>query len=255
MAEPSDTTSIVFASAVRELTQRQERLVETAGSSIGANITDSTLEGYEADRMLRPLVPARRLVVAAGGAGDDPALHHRPGHRRLRHDHDRRRLAAICWWHETNGLMTSTRHIKVKEAIRGIRHTRPRRPIKRGALTAAQITDMVTTCDRATNRGRRETAPMLVGYTSASRRSELAAVTVEDVARHGDEGFVVWLDRTKDDKDATKACEIGVPALGGALCPVETPNNYVRVGRVLDDNSTRSLGLEEPDTPEDPTNG
>lgn len=215
------------------LTERQRELVETARGFIEANITDSTRDAYAADVahfdrwcglegwVSLPADPVTIVLYISDLATADYAM-----------TTIDRRLAAICWHHETNGETSATRHVKVKEAMRGIRRTRSRRPIKRDALTTGQIAEMVGTCDRTTNRGRRDIALLLVGYASACRRSELAAMTIEHVRRHGDEGFVIWLDRTKDEKDATKAREVGIPAVGGALCPVEALDVWLGMAEI-----------------------
>jgi integrase len=68
----------------------------------------------------------------------------------------------------------------------------------------AEIRTLVTGIDRATVRGARDTAFILVGYAGALRIGELAAPAVDDLEPRTD-GIVLRIRRSKTDRDATGA--------------------------------------------------
>lgn len=131
-----------------------------------------------------------------------------------------RRLAAITYVHEVNGHEASpARHVKVRELMAGVRRTYGHSQDKRDPLTTTQLAAMVNALDLDTLAGRRDRAVLLVGYAGAFRRSELAGLTMGQLARRGD-GYVVALGRTKTDQEAEGRL-VGIPAFpGSTLCPV-----------------------------------
>ena len=70
------------------------------------------------------------------------------------------------------------------------------------------LRQLVATCD-GSNRGRRDRAPLLIGFAAALRRSELVALRVEDVALAAS-GLRVRVRRGKTDA-AGEGAEIGLP--------------------------------------------
>lgn len=143
-----------------------------------------------------------------------------------------RRLAAITYVHETSGHSASpARHVRVRELMGGIRRTHGRPQVKRDPLTTAQLATMVEALDVATMAGLRDRALLLVGYAGAFRRSELASLTVSQIARRGD-GYVVALVRSKDDPEG-RGRSVGIPAFPGSpLCPVTALDTWMTAARI-----------------------
>jgi integrase len=120
----------------------------------------------------------------------------------------RRRLAAIGKMHRFNDLPWNPAHRAIQEPLRGVlrRHGRPVR--KAAPLTLAMLCRLLATCD-ATAPGRRDRALLLFGFAGALRRSELVALTVDDVALTN-AGLRLRIGRGKTDP-AGQGAEIGLP--------------------------------------------
>lgn len=143
-----------------------------------------------------------------------------------------RRLAAITYVHEVNGHGASpARHVKVRELMAGIRRTYGKAQAKRDPLTTTQLGAMVAALDLDTLAGKRDRAVLLVGYTGAFRRAELAGLTLSQLARRGD-GYVISLGRTKTDQEA-KGRIVGIPAFAASpLCPVAAIDAWLSAARI-----------------------
>jgi len=143
-----------------------------------------------------------------------------------------RRLAAITYVHEINGHGASpARHVKVRELMAGIRRTYGKAQAKRDPLTTTQLGAMVAALDLDTLAGKRDRAVLLVGYAGAFRRSELAGLALDQLARRGN-GYVVSLGRTKTDQEA-KGRIVGIPAfVASPLCPVAALDAWLSAARI-----------------------
>lgn len=109
--------------------------------------------------------------------------------------------AAIGHQHRSHGLPDPIDQDAVRQVRRGLRRiigTAPRRPAR--PLSVADLRQIVTTIDRTTPRGIRDTALILVGFAGALRRSELAALTVDDIEAKP-AGLLLHLRRSKTDPE------------------------------------------------------
>ena len=118
----------------------------------------------------------------------------------------------------------------MRETLRGIarRHGVPQR--RSAALATPEIRRLVAACggDLA---GLRDRALLLLGYAAALRRSELAAVTVEDV-RFTADGLELLLPRSKTDA-AGEGARVGVPrGQHDATCPVRALEAWLRASAI-----------------------
>ena len=109
--------------------------------------------------------------------------------------------SAIAHQHHQEGVpdpMTDVTLRRVRRGLRRIIGAAPRRQAH--ALTTAEIARIVSAIDTATATGARDRAVILLGYASALRPSELAALRLADVAiRPG--GLLVTVRRSKTDQD------------------------------------------------------
>lgn len=90
--------------------------------------------------------------------------------------------SAIGHQHRIHGLDNPTTHAGVRQGRRGLRRTlgtAPRRLAR--ALDSTDIRRIVTPIDLDTAAGMRDTAIILLGFASALRRAELAALTLADL--------------------------------------------------------------------------
>ncbi|WP_448072984.1 tyrosine-type recombinase/integrase [Georgenia yuyongxinii] len=109
---------------------------------------------------------------------------------------------AIAYQHRRRGLDDPIRTEGVRQVRRGLRRvigTAPRRQAR--PLATAEIRQIVEHIDRTTVLGARDAALILLGFASAMRRSELVALTLDDVEfKPG--GVVLTIRRSKTDQHA-----------------------------------------------------
>lgn len=109
--------------------------------------------------------------------------------------------SAIGYRHRQHGVTDPIDHDAVRAVRRGLRRiigTAPRRPAR--PLSVADLQHILTAIDRATARGTRDTAVILLGFAGALRRSELAALTLADLEAKP-AGLLLHLRRSKTDPD------------------------------------------------------
>ncbi|OJV83371.1 MAG: hypothetical protein BGO37_08805 [Cellulomonas sp. 73-92] len=87
---------------------------------------------------------------------------------------------------------------QVRLGLRRLIGAAPRRQAR--PLQTDDIRRIVTAIDRTTPKGARDAAIILLGFASALRRSELAALTVSDI-EHQPGGVVVTVSRSKTDQE------------------------------------------------------
>lgn len=143
-----------------------------------------------------------------------------------------RRLAAIGWRYESSSHDNPCRHARIRQLMSGIRRTHGNPPLKRDPLSTEQLGAMLEALDLTTLTGKRDRALLLVGYAGAFRRSELVGLTVEQLARRGDRGYVVRLVRTKDDQQR-RGRDVGIPRFAGStLCPVAALDTWLTAAEI-----------------------
>jgi site-specific recombinase XerD len=114
----------------------------------------------------------------------------------------RRRLAAVRSAHLTAGYAVSpTSAALVGKALAGVRRTHGIAPRQKAAITTAEMRAMVSTLDPTTPLGARDRAILLLGYATGMRRSELAALDVDDLEVVADAGLRIRMRRSKTDQE------------------------------------------------------
>lgn len=134
-----------------------------------------------------------------------------------------RRLVSIAKAHTMRGLIDPTKSELVKLTLRGIRriHGKPQ------AQVAALLRDdliLMLSCVPDTVKGKRDRALLLLGFCGALRRSELAAVRVEDF-EFTTQGIILTIPRSKTDQTG-QGRKIGVPKGRGRICPVQSVDDW-----------------------------
>lgn len=110
--------------------------------------------------------------------------------------------SGIAHRHGQEGLPDPTAHVVVRRVRRGLRRimgVAPRRQAH--PLTVAELAQIVSSIDADTAIGKRDRAIFLVGYASAMRPGEVAALDVEDLLRKPT-GVLIHIRRSKTDQDA-----------------------------------------------------
>ncbi|MGU3665108.1 site-specific integrase [Methylobacterium sp. A49B] len=156
-----------------------------------------------------------------------------------------RRLAAIREQHAAVGLALDTSSAAFRVAWRAIKRAHGRPAAKTRPLMTADLRRAVATLPD-TLAGRRDRAPILVGFAAALRRSELAGLEV--ACRDGcawvegrPDGFVIHLGRSKTDQQAEGA-EIGVPyGSNMETCPVRSYRARINATRLEEGPAFRPI--------------
>lgn len=110
-----------------------------------------------------------------------------------------RRAAAIAFRHRALSLPSPIDAPAVKKVLAGIRRTHGTNPRRVSPVTAERLAVMLEGCGDDLH-GLRNRAMLTVGFGAALRRSELAALRVEDV-EEVPEGLRVRLPRSKTDQE------------------------------------------------------
>lgn len=110
-----------------------------------------------------------------------------------------RRLAAIRSLHESAELPTPTSNKLVSATMKGIKREMGTAPKQKNALTIELLYKVLAAIDTATLQGKRDRAILLLGFSGAFRRSELAALEVSDI-EFVEHGLKVLVRSSKTDK-------------------------------------------------------
>jgi len=133
--------------------------------------------------------------------------------------------AAITAAHRAAGRPDPGDSELVRHTVRGILRTigsmqQGKSPVMRG-----QLHGVLVGLDRSGLAGSRDAALLLAGFAGGFRRSELAALTVDDLRFH-DEGLTITIRRSKTDQTG-QGMKKHLPAVGGELCPVEAMRDWL----------------------------
>jgi integrase len=138
-------------------------------------------------------------------------------------------LSAISVAHEALGLESPCKRAAVRSVLRGIRRVHGAKKRRVAPVMAAELKAMVDSCSD-TLAGLRDAALLLVGFSGAMRRSELASLTVDGV-KFDVRGCVVSLGRTKTDQ-AGENDEVALPSSTSAYCPIKALKKWLRAAGI-----------------------
>jgi integrase len=131
-----------------------------------------------------------------------------------------RRAAAIAAVHGAHGLASPTRTDVVRMTLRGIRRTRAARPRRKDPVTLTTLEALLAVRPPEGFPGgvarRRDAVLLLTGFAGALRRSELAALTFDDITVRTDAAsqtaaLVVHLGATKTDQEGRRGHTVALP--------------------------------------------
>lgn len=134
-----------------------------------------------------------------------------------------RRLAALRFAHEVSNTVSPTTTKIVREVMAGIRRRIGRKPAKKAPVLIRHLEQMMSHIPE-TFSGSRDRALLLLGFAGAFRRSELVALTMDDVI-FNQKGMLVEITRSKTDQ-AGEGQRIAIPN-GTGLCPVEALRAWI----------------------------
>lgn len=165
-----------------------------------------------------------------------------------------RRLSAIRFVHQMRDQPDPTRNARVIAVWEGIRRTHGAPPEQAAPLMPPELFDVLDACPtvktwRTPGRlaepdlaGARDRALLLVGFVAALRRSELAALTVDQVADHPN-GLVLTLPRSKTNQTGEHVEVVVLPRAGHPeRCPVTAIERWCQLAGVTDGALLRPVG-------------
>lgn len=139
------------------------------------------------------------------------------------------KAAAIRWAHKTAGFASPTENEAVQSVMRGIRREVGTAANQKQPATAERIVAIVAHVPRDSLVGKRDKALLLLGFAGAFRRSELAALDVDDLT-FGDHGVDVLIRKSKTDQEG-QGHTIAVPH-GVHLKPVEALEAWIEASGI-----------------------
>lgn len=146
----------------------------------------------------------------------------------LRPSSIQRAAAAIRYAHKLAGHEAPTTSEIVKATMRGIRRTVGTAKAQKTAATSSCLYEMLAACPD-TLRGKRDRALLALGFAGAFRRSELVALTVEDITAK-ENGFQVTIRRSKTDQTG-EGQTIAILS-GSRMKPVEAVREWLEAAGI-----------------------
>jgi len=141
-----------------------------------------------------------------------------------------RARAAIRMAHETAEAEDPTWHKSVKLTLKGIRRAIGTAPTKKAPTLSNDIRSMVDSLPDGVI-GIRDRALLLLGFAGAFRRSELAGITVENLAQMS-EGVKILLPKSKTDQDGSGRF-VGINrGVNLATCPVRALVAWMNIAKI-----------------------
>jgi site-specific recombinase XerD len=135
-----------------------------------------------------------------------------------------RRLAAIKYAHEAAGLDTPTNKKIVSTTLKGIKRATDKTKQQKAPATADRLAAMLAHIPADTLTGKRDRAILVLGFVGAFRRSELAALTIDDLQETA-EGLRVTIRKSKTDQEGNGQT-IAIPN-GTRLQPVKAVRDWL----------------------------
>jgi site-specific recombinase XerD len=139
-----------------------------------------------------------------------------------------RHCAAVAKAHALRGLDSPTDDKQFKVLLEGISRIKGVRQHQAPAFTLAAFKRIVKSIDATTVAGQRDKVILLLGFSGAFRRSELAALNIEDLS-FAEEGLLIDLKKSKTNQlgEHEEKAIFYSPEL--VLCPIRSLQTWVKV--------------------------
>ncbi|MCR8641524.1 tyrosine-type recombinase/integrase [Paenibacillus sp. N1-5-1-14] len=147
----------------------------------------------------------------------------------------KRKVASINKAHISANQLTPINHV-VKELLNGIARTIGHKQTPKTALILDDLKTIIDNIDVSTIAGKRDKALILVGFTTASRRSELVLLNVEDIS-FTPKGMDISIYESKNNAYVTKS----VLLIANAYCPVSAVNEWLLASQIKTKAIFRSI--------------
>ncbi len=154
-----------------------------------------------------------------------------------------RRLAMLSTFHELQDMESPTGSKLVRTTMDGIKRTLGIRQHQAPAFTIDDFQKVVLSLDESINGQLRDKVVILLGFTGAFRRGELAALNIEDLF-FDEEGILIDVLRSKTDQLGAGQTKAIFYASHPMLCPVRTLKRYLArtTEKQVDNNAHPNAG-------------
>lgn len=227
---PFDAPVIIQKSSVPALVPDLSTIGQQAAEFARLSKSPATLRAYQSDFadfegwcLSLDLCPMPALPTTVGAYLGDRAT-------KLKVASLRRRVAAITAIHRLSGHGFDSGHIAVSSVMSGIARALGRPQEGKEPLLDDELVRIVKLLP-PTMAGARDRALLLVGFATASRRSELVGFNFNDV-KIGRDGAEFLVRRSKTDQEGVGA-EKGVPRSKRA-CPVAALEQWLRLSGITE---------------------
>jgi integrase len=201
------------------LLQRVQTLISNAQGSL-------TRSGYKKDFERYQSFCSEHRLIAVPASESTICLYLASCSTHLKVATIARRLAAVADGLKSAGADTTVlRRFSVQQTWKGIRRTLGVAPRGRAPLLASAVRELVAACPDSLL-GRRDRSLILTGFWAGLRRSELAAVHLDNVTPHGD-AVVIHVRRSKNDPEGMGRPVVLIPAGRKEDCPVRALEDWV----------------------------
>jgi site-specific recombinase XerD len=142
-----------------------------------------------------------------------------------------RRLAAIAYMHKIANVPSPVGSESIKATLSGIRRSTGAAPVRKKAATSDIVLSMAGTVGGESLRQLRDRAILLIGFSSAMRRSELVALDISDLDWTS-EGVLLHIRRSKTDQEGLGQ-SVAVPR-GATACPVAALRAWIEASGITE---------------------
>ena len=142
-----------------------------------------------------------------------------------------RRLAAIGYMHKIANVPNPIGDERIKATLSGIRRSISAAPVRKKAATSDIVLSMTGTLGGESLRQLRDRAILLIGFSSAMRRSELVALNIADLEWTA-EGVMIRISRSKTDQEGLGQ-SVAVPR-GATACPVAALRAWIEAAGIIE---------------------
>ncbi|NOG31692.1 site-specific integrase [Halomonas sp. TBZ9] len=150
---------------------------------------------------------------------------------------------SLHMWHRYHDLPSPVKTIAVRSVIRGIKRSRDMRQASAPALRLKELHALLDSLDRETLYGLRDAAMFALAFYGACRRSEVVAITVDDIEWRP-EGIIVTVHHSKTNKSGRVETKSIVRASEKArYCPVRLLEAWLQASDIRRGAIFRAVSL------------
>ncbi|MGM0984785.1 MAG: site-specific integrase [Pseudomonadota bacterium] len=221
------------------LPQVMKRLSAWARRHIANSVSKNTIRGMRADLRVYQrsggLLPADEFDIA-NFIADQRALGKKPATLE-------RYLNSLHMWHRYMNLPSPVKRMPVRAVMRGIRRSAGTCQKEAPPLLLADLHGLLDHIDRATLRGKRDSALFALSFHGAFRRSEVVALYLEDIQWEA-RGLLVGLRRSKTNQEGAEEIKPILRAPGSfPYCPVRLLEAWLAASGIRRGAVFRSISL------------